>query len=67
MTRLLTIPEVAAALRCGRTSVYELISAGELPATDVAVKGRPKTRVTEAAVNAFIEKRTRQAPKRRAS
>jgi len=37
MTSLLTVPEVAARLRIGRSSVYELISAGELAVTDMAI------------------------------
>ena len=58
-TTLLTIPEVAARLRCGKTSVYELISRGLLATTDVAVTGtRAKTRVSEKAVEDFIESRT---------
>jgi excisionase family DNA binding protein len=62
---LLTIPQVAARLQCGRTSVYELISPGELATTDVAVKGaRPKTRVTEKAVEDFIAARTIEQPRR---
>ena len=65
MTQLLTIPEVAARLRIGRSSVYELIAAGELTVADMAVKGsRPKTRVTDKAVDDFIASRTRTAPRR---
>ena len=58
--QLLTIPEVAARLRCGRTSVYELIARGELAVVDIAVtRTRAKTRVTDKSVDEFIASRTR--------
>jgi excisionase family DNA binding protein len=67
VTALLTIPEVAARLRCGKTSVYELISRGELATTDISVTGtRPVTRVTEKAVEDFIAARTTERPRRSA-
>ena len=65
MTFLLTIPQVAARLRIGRSSVYELIAGGELATADMVVKGsRSKTRVPESAVDEFIASRTRTAPRR---
>jgi excisionase family DNA binding protein len=67
VTTLLTIPEVAARLRCGKSSVYNLISIGELATTDIAIKGdRPKTRVSEQAVEDFIAARTTDRPRRTA-
>ena len=50
---LLTIQEVAATLRCGRTCVYDLIGHGELPALKL---GR-LTRIPAAAVEAFVSRR----------
>jgi excisionase family DNA binding protein len=49
---LLTVPEVAAMLGCGRTLVYDLIGARELPVVKV---GR-LTRVPVAAVDAFVSR-----------
>lgn len=47
---LLTVPEVALMLGCGRTLVYELIGSRELPVVKI---GR-LTRVPIAAVDAFV-------------
>jgi excisionase family DNA binding protein len=49
---LMTIQEVAATLRCGRTCVYQLIGRGELPALKL---GR-LTRIPAAAVDAFVSR-----------
>jgi excisionase family DNA binding protein len=49
---LLTVPEVAAMLGCGRTLVYDLIGSRELPVVKV---GR-LTRVPVAAVDAFVSR-----------
>jgi excisionase family DNA binding protein len=50
---LLTIPEVAATLRCGRTCVYDLIGRGELP----AIKLGRLTRVPAAALRDLVVRR----------
>ena len=62
--QLLTIPEVAERLRCGKSTVYELIATGALAVTDVSVRGRARTRISDQAVDRFIESRTRTAPRR---
>lgn len=49
----MTIQEVAATLRCGRTCVYELIGRGEL----LSIKLGRLTRIPAAAVDAFISRR----------
>ncbi len=51
---LLTIPEVAFMLGCGRTLVYDLISSKQLPIVKI---GR-LTRVRVDAVDAFVSGRT---------
>jgi len=58
-----TIPEAAGLLRCSENHVYRLIAAGVLPAVDIAVPGarRPKTRVSDEALRAYIGARTRRA------
>lgn len=50
---LLTVPEVAATLQCGRTYVYALISGGELP----TIKLGRLTRIPAAAIHAFVARR----------
>lgn len=64
--RLLTIPETAAALGYkDRGTVYDLISSGALRAVDVRATGKqPKTRIREDDLMAFINARTRTAPRR---
>jgi hypothetical protein len=61
---VLTIPETAAALKCCRNTVYTLIAAGDLEATDIAPTGstKPKTRVIAASVAALLTSRTRATP-----
>lgn len=49
-TRLLTIPEVAAALGRSRSSVYSLLQHGELP----SVRLGSSRRVREADLDAFV-------------
>jgi len=49
-----TIPEAAALLGVGRTTVYELIRSGELP----SIRIRRGRRVTRAAIEAYLADRT---------
>lgn len=51
-SRLLTIPEVAAALRISRSSIYRLFEAGELAWVQIGAARR----VTSAEVNRFVAK-----------
>ena len=51
-SRLLTIPEVAAALRISRSSIYRLSEAGELAWVQIGAARR----VTSAEVNRFVAK-----------
>ena len=53
---LLRIPEVAAELRLGRSSVYQLIQAGELPVVRI---GRA-VRVSRADLEAWVDERRRE-------
>ncbi len=64
MTQLLSIPAAAARLACSRAHVYRLLSAGALRAVEIKATGtRSKTRVREEDLEAYIEGRTRSAPK----
>lgn len=60
-TNLLTIPEAAALLRCGKTHMYELIATGELRVVDMRAAGskRSKSRIREDDLQTFINRRTR--------
>jgi excisionase family DNA binding protein len=51
--RLLDVREVAVALHCGRTLVYELIAAGELP----VIKLGKLTRIPSAALDELVSRR----------
>ncbi len=60
-TSLLTIPQTAKRLAVCDKTVYRLISEGELRAVELRVTGtKPKTRVREDDLAAFIDKRTRE-------
>lgn len=62
-TQLLTITAAAERLSCSRGHVYNLIAAGALRAVEIAVprRKRPKTRVREEDLQAFIDEHTRVA------
>lgn len=55
--QLLTIPEAAKRIRASESHVYRLIAAGKLRPIDIAQPGarRPKTRVSEADLAAYID------------
>jgi len=65
--KLLTIPEAAERMGVSRSHVYNLIGAGELEFVNVALRknGPTKKRVTEAAIEALCESRTKRHPRRR--
>jgi len=54
---VLDIPETAARLRIGRSSVYRLIYSGDLETTDVGTGASPRTRVFEDSVTALLDRR----------
>jgi len=57
---LLSMPDAARRLGCSRSYIYRLIASGQLRSVDIRVAGntRPKTRVYEHEVAAFIERQT---------
>lgn len=71
--RLLTIPEAADRIGCSRAHVYNLISAGLLNRHDISLPPRnggprrPKTRVSDTDVDAYIESIRQPVPTRTAS
>lgn len=56
---LLTIPETATELRCGRDHVYDLIARGQLQPVNIGI-GRSKTRIRRDDLEAFIDRQTRR-------
>ena len=60
MTRLMTVPEVAAALRVHRSTAYRLIAEGAFPVTHV----RRRVRVSEQALDEFVKRNTDPAFRR---
>jgi excisionase family DNA binding protein len=62
--RLHTIPEAAQLLSVHRSTLYDLIARGELRVVDLSTGGsRTKSRVRSDDLDAFIEARTRTAPR----
>lgn len=55
---LYSIPEVAAALGVSRSTVYELIAAGEFPTVDIGQGQRPRHRVKVDALEDWIARKT---------
>ena len=62
--RDLTVGEVAKELRLGKVAVTDLMTAGELPAYDVASKSskRPKYRVSRESLDSFKQGRSIRRP-----
>lgn len=60
MTRLLTVPEVAEALRVHRGTVYRLIAEGAFPVTRV----RDRVRISTAALDEYVKRNTDPAYRR---
>lgn len=60
-----SVRETALLLDVSKWTVYRLIAAGDLAATDMRPTGsrRAKTRISESAIAAFTSGRTRTAPK----
>lgn len=71
--KLLSIPQVAERLDCSRWHVYALIRAGQLTPRDISLPPadggprRPKTRIADTDVDAYIESIARPLPTRTAS
>ncbi len=60
-TQLLSVVEVAERLSCSRGHVLNLVATGGLRAVDLRAKGsRPKTRIRESDLEAWIDSRTRR-------
>lgn len=62
--RLLTIPEVATRLGISRTSVYDFFADGRLTRNNIGTPEKPRMRVKESVLTAYIERSTLPAPSR---
>jgi excisionase family DNA binding protein len=64
MTRYLTPPTVAESLGINETKILAWIHAGELAAIDVSLRrgGRPRWRIAQEALEAFLISRSAQPP-----
>lgn len=61
-TQLVSVAEAAERLVCSRGHVYNLIAAGALRSVEIKAAGRrPKTRLVEDELEAFIAGRTTRA------
>ena len=56
--RLLTVKEVAEALRLSMSGIYNLLAAGEIPYGNLAIEGRQVPRIRQADLDSFIDGRT---------
>ena len=63
-SHLLSVAEVAKTLGCSRGHVYNLIAAGAFPTVNIGAGTRPKTRVRERDVIAFVDDRTTSIERR---
>ncbi len=54
-TKLISVPEAAERIGCSRSHIYNLIAAKQLTPYDISLKGRSKTRLSEADVDRYIE------------
>lgn len=60
--QLVSVTEVAAQLDCSRGHVYNLAAAGHFQIVDLRASGtRPKTRLYQDEVDAYIRRQTRAA------
>jgi excisionase family DNA binding protein len=56
------VEEVAARLRTGRNYVYRRIEDGSLKALNIGTAARPKFRITEDQLQAFIDAQSQTSP-----
>lgn len=65
---LLTLQQAADRLQVSKTAIYRLINRGDLAVTDVATgvgaRGRSQSRISEASLADFIQRRTRTSKPR---
>jgi len=53
--QLLTVPQFAARLGVSRRTAYRIIAAGLIDRSDVG-RGKPKTRISEAALDRYLKR-----------
>lgn len=58
--QLLTVTEFGKRLGVGRATAYRIVAARQVDTTDVAVRGRPRLRISEKALERYVGRRTEQ-------
>lgn len=62
-----TVPTVAASLGVNRDKILTLIKNGELIAINISLSARPRWRITQQALDAFLESRSSKSAPRRST
>ena len=60
--QLLTVKEVAEALRLSMSGIYNLLAAGKLQYVNLSIQGRQVPRIRKADLDSFIDGRTHRTP-----
>lgn len=55
---LMTVTEFALRIGATRSTGYRIVAAGQVDTTDIAVKGRPRLRISEDALERYVAART---------
>lgn len=61
MKNLMTVEQFGKRIGVGRATAYRFVAAREIDTTDIALKGRPRLRITEDALKRFIARREGRA------
>lgn len=56
----MTVEQFGDRLGIGRATAYRIVAARQVDTTDVAVRGRPRLRISEDALQKFVARRTEQ-------
>lgn len=58
---LMTITEFGRRIGVGRSTAYRIVAGRQVDTTDVAVRGRPRLRVSEKALERYVARREERA------
>lgn len=58
---LMTVEEFGRRLKVGRATAYRIVAARQVDVTDIAVKGRPRLRISEKALERYVASREERA------
>jgi transposase len=57
---LMTVEEFGKRIKVGRATAYRIVAASQVATTDVAVRGRPRLRISEQELKRYVDRRTEQ-------